>query len=165
MKQSLPATYAAEEIENALQGLVITNTLIKGGVQVNSVPEDADADFNIRTIPEYNDQVKALFDDTIEKHNANGAKLESDLYLDLDPVLTTGENSLIDTAQTIAKSAFDKEFIAAPIGGVTDASNLLRGKDENFPFLVFGPGEKPHQIDERVENQCTSNLLISIQTY
>ncbi|MES1847437.1 peptidase dimerization domain-containing protein, partial [Escherichia coli] len=88
---SLPATYAAEEIENALQGLVITNTLIKGGVQVNSVPEDADADFNIRTIPEYNnDQVKALFDDTIEKHNANGAKLESDLYLDLDPVLTTG---------------------------------------------------------------------------
>ncbi|SCT93609.1 succinyl-diaminopimelate desuccinylase [Staphylococcus xylosus] len=152
MKQSLPATYAAEEIENALQGLVITNTLIKGGVQVNSVPEDADADFNIRTIPEYNnDQVKALFDDTIEKHNANGAKLESDLYLDLDPVLTTGENSLIDTAQTIAKSAFDKEFIAAPIGGVTDASNLLRGKDENFPFLVFGPGEKPHQIDERVE--------------
>lgn len=152
MKQSLPATYAAEEIENALQGLVITNTLIKGGVQVNSVPEDADADFNIRTIPEYNnDQVKALFDDTIEKHNANGAKLESDLYLDLDPVLTTGENSLIDTAQTIAKSAFNKEFIAAPIGGVTDASNLLRGKDENFPFLVFGPGEKPHQIDERVE--------------
>ncbi|RIO69686.1 ArgE/DapE family deacylase, partial [Mammaliicoccus sciuri] len=126
MKQSLPATYAAEEIENALQGLVITNTLIKGGVQVNSVPEDADADFNIRTIPEYNnDQVKALFDDTLEKHNANGARLESDLYLDLDPVLTTGENSLIDTAQTIAKSAFDKDFIAAPIGGVTDASNLL----------------------------------------
>lgn len=67
MKPSLPATFAVEEIESALQGLVITNTLIKGGIQVNSVPEDADADFNIRTIPEYNnDQVKNLFNNTIE---------------------------------------------------------------------------------------------------
>lgn len=152
MKPSLPATFAVEEIESALQGLVITNTLIKGGVQVNSVPEDADADFNIRTIPEYNnDQVKNLFNNTIEKHNANGSNLESELYLDLDPVLTTGQNSLIDTAKTIGKTAFNKDFVAAPIGGVTDASNLLRGKDESFPFLVFGPGEKPHQVDERVE--------------
>lgn len=152
IKPSLPATTALEDVESALQGLVISNTLIKGGVQVNSVPEEADADFNIRTIPEYdNAQVKALFSNTIKSHNDKGANLSSNLYLDLDPVLTTGDNSLINTAQSIAKSLFDKDFIASPIGGVTDASNLLKNKDENFPFLVFGPGIKPHQIDECVE--------------
>ena len=152
IKPSLPATTALEDVESALQGLVISNTLIKGGVQVNSVPEEADADFNIRTIPEYdNAQVKALFSNIIKSHNDKGANLSSNLYLDLDPVLTTGDNSLINTAQTIAKSLFDKDFIASPIGGVTDASNLLKNKDENFPFLVFGPGIKPHQIDECVE--------------
>lgn len=154
IKPSLPATMALEEVESALQGLVISNTLINGGVQVNSVPEEADADFNIRTIPEYdNEQVKALFSNTIEKYNNKGAHLASNLYLDLDPVLTTGDNSLINTAQTIAKTAFDKDFIASPIGGVTDASNLLKGKGESFPFLVFGPGVKPHQIDECVEKE------------
>ncbi|AYX90849.1 ArgE/DapE family deacylase [Staphylococcus cohnii] len=152
IKPSLPATTALEDVESALQGLVISNTLIKGGVQVNSVPEEADADFNIRTIPEYdNAQVKALFSNTIKSHNDKGANLSSNLYLDLDPVLTTGDNSLINTAQSIAKSLFDEDFIASPIGGVTDASNLLKNKDENFPFLVFGPGIKPHQIDECVE--------------
>lgn len=152
IKPSLPATTALEDVESALQGLVISNTLINGGVQVNSVPEEADADFNIRTIPEYdNEQVKTLFSNTIQNHNDKGANLSSDLYLDLDPVLTTGDNSLINTAQNIAKSLFDKDFIASPIGGVTDASNLLKNKDETFPFLVFGPGIKPHQIDECVE--------------
>ncbi|RZH78350.1 succinyl-diaminopimelate desuccinylase, partial [Staphylococcus aureus] len=68
-------------------------------------------------------------------HNDKGANLSSDLYLDLDPVLTTGDNSLINTAQNIAQSLFDKDFIASPIGGVTDASNLLKNKDETFPFL------------------------------
>lgn len=149
---ALPSSMDQNEIEDVLKGLVISNTLIKGGVQVNSVPEEADADFNIRTIPEYdNDKVKALFDEMIEKHNNQGADLESDLYLDLEPVLTTGKNSLIDTAKVIGDRTFNKDLLAAPIGGVTDASNLLRGKDESFPFLVFGPGSEPHQVNERVE--------------
>ncbi|MCD8918241.1 ArgE/DapE family deacylase [Staphylococcus gallinarum] len=149
---SLPASIDKGEIEDVLKGLVISNTLIQGGVQVNSVPESANADFNIRTIPEYNnDQVKSLFADTLEKHNSQGANLESDLYLDLEPVLTTGQNGLIESAKAIGDRMFNKDLLASPIGGVTDASNLLRGKDESFPFLVFGPGSEPHQVNERVE--------------
>ncbi|MCG7339110.1 ArgE/DapE family deacylase [Staphylococcus sp. ACRSN] len=149
---SLPSSINKDEIEDVLKGLVISNTLIQGGVQVNSVPESADADFNIRTIPEYNnDQVKSLFADTIAKHNNQGAHLESDLYLDLEPVLTTGQNGLIESAKSIGDRMFNKDLLASPIGGVTDASNLLRGKDESFPFLVFGPGSEPHQVNERVE--------------
>src|SRR5699024_2005011 len=123
IKPSLPATTALEDVESALQGLVISNTLINGGVQVNSVPEEADADFNIRTIPEYdNEQVKTLFPNTFQDDDDYGANLSSDLYLDLHLVLTTGDNSLINTAQNIAQSLFDKDFIASPNGGVTDAS-------------------------------------------
>src|SRR5699024_8350015 len=62
IKPLLPATTALEDVESVLKRLVISNTLINGGVQVISIPEEADADFNIRTIPEYDkEQVKTSF--------------------------------------------------------------------------------------------------------
>ena len=45
----------------------------------------------------------------------------------------------------------ERDLIVTPTVAVTDASNLLKGKDENFPFLMFGPGNGPHQINECVE--------------
>jgi succinyl-diaminopimelate desuccinylase len=152
--KTLPNNVTKDDVEDVLSGLVISNTLINGGVQVNSVPESATADFNIRTIPEYdNNQVKSLFNETLSKHNENGGSLESDLYLDLDPVLTTGKNSLIDTAKSIGDRLFNRDFIASPTVAVTDASNLLKSKDESFSLLVFGPGENPHQLDECVSKE------------
>lgn len=149
--QQLPQAIQAAQVEEVLSGLVVSNTLIKGGVQVNSIPESAEAEFNIRTIPEYdNNQVKQLFNNTLAKHNESGANLVSDLYLDLDPVLTTGKNSLIDTAKNIGDRIFATDLQAEPTVAVTDASNLLKSKDESFPLLVFGPGENPHQLDECV---------------
>ena len=32
----------------------MTNSIVQGGTQVNSVPDFATAEFNVRTIPEYN---------------------------------------------------------------------------------------------------------------
>ena len=81
-----------EEIERVINGLVINHTIIQGGNQVNSVPDMATTDYNIRTVPEFNnDQVKALFKKHIEQINNEGGQLEEDMYLDLDPVLTTGK--------------------------------------------------------------------------
>ncbi|WP_251517206.1 MULTISPECIES: ArgE/DapE family deacylase [Staphylococcus] len=151
-KESLSSDISDSELENVLNGLVISNTIINGGNQVNSVPEAASAEFNIRTIPEYNNEkVKSLFDNTLERHNAKGAQLESDLYLDLEHVSTSGQNKLVDTAKSIGERMFDKELKSSAFGGVTDASNLLRSKDESFPFVVFGPGSGAHQVDEAVE--------------
>src|SRR5699024_10349027 len=74
--RSLTTTAALEVVECVIQCLVISNTSINGGVLVNSVPEEADADFNIRTIPEYdNEQVKTFFSNTIQNHNDKGANL------------------------------------------------------------------------------------------
>ncbi|MGJ5700424.1 ArgE/DapE family deacylase [Staphylococcus chromogenes] len=151
IKPQLPKEITQEDISRALYGPIITNTIIKGGEQVNSVPERAVAEFNVRTVPEYdNNMVKHLFDKHIERLNSEGAHLENEMYLDLDPVLTTGKNNLIELGSKLAQKHFDYEILKSPTVGVTDASNLLRGKDENFSFLMFGPGERAHQINERV---------------
>lgn len=46
-------------------------------------------------------------------------------------------------------------LLVAPTMGVTDASNLLKDKDENFPFVMFGPGNPSlaHQTDKYVEQE------------
>lgn len=109
---------------------------------------------HIRTIPEFdNEKVKSLFKTYLEEVNKQGGQLEEDLYLDLDPVLTTGDNPLIKIGQRVAKQIFGEDIVASPTVGVTDASNLLRDKDEHFSFLMFGPGTAPHQINEYVEKE------------
>ena len=154
-----------EKAQELIQGLVMTNSIVQGGTQVNSVPDFATAEFNVRTIPEYNNnKVKALFNKYVEQANHNGASLTQELYLDLEPVVTTGQNRLVELGFDIAKSHFsnERDLIITPTVAVTDASNLLKGKDENFPFLMFGPGNGPHQINECVEK---ANYLEFVEYY
>lgn len=151
VKDRLPESLDEEEVKRVVSGLVINNTIIQGGNQVNSIPDRAQTEFNIRTVPEYNnEQVKSLFNKHLEKINQQGGQLEQDIYLDLEPVLTTGDNRLISTGYDLATSLFDHDIIITPTVGVTDASNLLKGKDQDFPFLMLGPGTTPHQVDEFV---------------
>ncbi|WP_145392359.1 ArgE/DapE family deacylase [Staphylococcus epidermidis] len=161
----LPNHITKEKAQELIQGLVMTNSIVQGGTQVNSVPDFATAEFNVRTIPEHNNnQVKALFNKYIEEANQNGASLTQELYLDLEPVVTTGQNRLVELGFDIAKSHFsnERDLIVTPTVAVTDASNLLKGKDENFPFLMFGPGNGPHQINECVEK---TNYLEFVEYY
>lgn len=161
----LPNHITKEKAQELIQGLVMTNSIVQGGTQVNSVPDFATAEFNVRTIPEYNNnKVKALFNEYIEQANQNGASLTQELYLDLEPVVTTGQNRLVELGFDIAKSHFsnERDLIVTPTVAVTDASNLLKEKDENFPFLMFGPGNGPHQINECVEK---ANYLEFVEYY
>ena len=55
----LPENVTKEQAKDLIEGLVMTNSIFNGGSQVNSVPDSATAEFNVRTIPEYNnDKVK-----------------------------------------------------------------------------------------------------------
>jgi len=165
LEGQLPHDISKQEARDAIEGLIITNSVINGGKQVNSVAESAFAEFNVRTIPEYNnDKVKELFDKCLNKANENGANLSKEIYLDLQPVVTTGKNKLVELGIKKAKEHFkdEKSFTASPTTAVTDASNLLRDKDENFPFLMFGPGQGPHQVDECVDK---NNYLEFIDYY
>lgn len=152
MADQLPSFVSKDEVQTRIQGLVMTNSMINGGSQVNSVPDYATATFNVRTIPEYdNTKVKALFNKYIDEANQRGAHLTHDIYLDLDPVVTTGDNHLFKLGHQLAQTYFDPSaLIGTPTVAVTDASNLLKGKSEDFPFLMIGPGQGPHQVDECV---------------
>ena len=133
--------------------LVMSTTIFNAGDQVNSVPASAVAEINVRTIPEFdNDEVIALFKETAEKYNAEGSDIEVEVTMSLPSVFTNGQSKMVEWTKELGQKylGFDIKQEGSP--GVTDASNLLRGKDANFPFMMFGPGETKmaHKVDEYV---------------
>ena len=59
---------------------------------------------------------------------------------------------MVELAKELGKKHLGLDISLKGSPGGTDASNLLRGKDENFPFMMFGPGESKmaHKTDEYV---------------
>ncbi|MDT3960450.1 ArgE/DapE family deacylase [Staphylococcus kloosii] len=133
---------------------VLNATLFNGGTQVNSIPEFAQTEFNIRTIPEHdNDQFVSYFNELLKEVETEDTDIEIDTYMSRDPVYTTGKNSLVTLAQEMGRKYLNTELEALASPGVTDASDLLEHKDENFPFIMFGPGHisQAHQVNEHVD--------------
>ena len=70
--------------------LVMSTTIFNAGNQVNSVPEKAAAEINVRTIPEFdNDEVIDLFKTTADKYNKEGSKIDVEVTMSLPSVFTT----------------------------------------------------------------------------
>src|SRR5690625_755295 len=133
--------------------LVMSNTIFNAGDQVNSIPAEATAEINIRTIPEFdNDEVIALFKETAEKYNSDGADIEVDVTMSLPSVYTDGKSRLVELSKELGEKYLGLEIKVESSPGVTDASNLLRDKGADFPFMMFGPGETKmaHKVDEYV---------------
>ncbi|WP_338472574.1 ArgE/DapE family deacylase [Niallia sp. XMNu-256] len=144
-----------DERKNEVLGkLVMSTTIFNAGNQVNSVPEKAEAQINVRTISEFdNDEVIELFNTTADKYNKEeGSKINVEVTMSLPSVFTTGQSDMVDLTKELGKKHLGLEISVKGSPGVTDASNLLRGKDENFPFMMFGPGETKmaHKTDEYV---------------
>lgn len=136
-----------------LNKLVSSTTIFNGGNQVNSIPDKAVAEINVRTIPEFNnDEVIELFNTTADKYNKEGSEIEVEVSMSLPSVLTSGQSKMIDLSKEIGKKYLGLDLSIRASTGVTDGSNLLRGKDKDFPFMMFGPGETKmaHKIDEYV---------------
>ena len=133
--------------------LVMSTTILNAGNQVNSVPEKAVAEINVRTIAEFdNDEVIALFEETAEKYNQEGSKIEVKVTMSLPSVFTTGKSDMVELTKELGKKHLNLDIKVEGSPGVTDASNLLRGKDASFPFMMYGPGETKmaHKTDEYV---------------
>jgi len=151
---------------NDLLGNALMNaTIFNGGNQVNSIPEHAESEFNIRTIPEHdNNQFISYFNDILKQVETDKTDIEIDTYMSRPPVYTTGQNKLATLAHDMGTKYLKKDlpFEASP--GVTDASDLLVDKDENFSFIMYGPGlvSQAHQVDEYVEK---SSYLTFIDLY
>lgn len=163
--------------------LVFDTTTITGGTQVNSIPNLAQADINVRTIPEFNNQqVIEQMNQLVDKYNQRGAHIALDVYMNEDPVSMAKDNLLVpltidamkqytsgnvsylnDTStnmgQLLQKYNNGDMFVFAN-PGITDASNLVKNKPTDFPFIVAGPGNlSSHKVNEELDKQMFFNFI------
>lgn len=124
-------------------------TIIRGGEQINSIPDKAIVEGNIRSIPEYsNDQIVALFDSIIANINS---KIEGKLTVEFTqnnmPVDEPDDSDLVKAAQRVIG-----ELPIIGISPTTDGAQFTQAKNK-FDFLLHGPGipTLPHQVNEYIE--------------
>lgn len=152
--------------ESAVLGkLTFNTTVFNGGNQVNSIPETATAEMNIRTIPEFdNATVTQVLQQLVTQENEQGGRVTMDIYMSQSPVEEPRDNELSNLAATIGAGYAGAPIPKLALPAVTDASNLLKDKGHNYPFIVFGPGnETAHQVDEYVEQQMYLDFTVLYQ--
>ncbi|UVI91921.1 ArgE/DapE family deacylase [Staphylococcus aureus] len=153
MFKSLIGKEISEEDANYASGLTAVCSIINGGKQFNSLPDEASLEFNVRPVPEYdNDFIESFFQNII--NNVNSNKLSLDIPSNHRPVTSDKNSKLITTIKDVASSFVDKDdiFVSALVGA-TDASSFLGDNKDNVDLAIFGPGNPlmAHQIDEYIE--------------
>ncbi|HDY9789376.1 TPA: ArgE/DapE family deacylase [Staphylococcus aureus] len=153
MFKSLIGKEISEEDANYASGLTAVCSIINGGKQFNSVPDEASLEFNVRPVPEYdNDFIEPFFQNII--NDVDSQKLSLDIPSNHRPVTSDKNSKLITTIKDVASSYVDKDdiFVSALVGA-TDASSFLGDNKDNVDLAIFGPGNPlmAHQIDEYIE--------------
>ncbi|HDI0501935.1 TPA: ArgE/DapE family deacylase [Listeria innocua] len=150
---------------NEILGDFIHNvTVIDGGNQVNSIPEKAQLQGNIRSIPEMdNETVKQVLVKIINKLNKQeNVNLELIFDYDKQPVFSDKNSDLVNIAKRVASDIVKEEIPLLGISGTTDAAEFTKAK-KAFPVIIFGPGnETPHQVNENVS---VENYLEMVDVY
>ncbi|HEE6725760.1 TPA: ArgE/DapE family deacylase [Staphylococcus aureus] len=153
MFKSLIGKEISEEDANYASGLTAVCSIINGGKQFNSVPDEASLEFNVRPVPEYdNDFIESFFQNIINDVDSN--KLSLDIPSNHRPVTSDKNSKLITTIKDVASSYVEQdEIFVSALVGVTDASSFLGDNKDNVDLAIFGPGNPlmAHQIDEYIE--------------
>ncbi|SAO68661.1 succinyl-diaminopimelate desuccinylase [Staphylococcus aureus] len=153
MFKSLIGKEISEEDANYASGLTAVCSIINGGKQSNSVPDEASLEFNVRPVPEYdNDFIESFFQNIINDVDSN--KLSLDIPSNHRPVTSDKNSKLITTIKDIASSYVEQdEIFVSALVGATDASSFLGDNKDNVDLAIFGPGNPlmAHQIDEYIE--------------
>ncbi|HHQ9203454.1 TPA: ArgE/DapE family deacylase [Staphylococcus aureus] len=153
MFKSLIGKEISEEDANYACGLTAVCSIINGGKQFNSVPDEASLEFNVRPVPEYdNDFIESFFQNIINDVDSN--KLSLDIPSNHRPVTSDKNSKLITTIKDVASSYVEQdEIFVSALVGATDASSFLGDNKDNVDLAIFGPGNPlmAHQIDEYIE--------------
>lgn len=145
-------------------------TIIKGGDQVNTIPDSAELRGNIRPTRVFNnDQVTARIQEEVAKLNQQQkAQLHFEVLNDWWPVASDPQSKFVQSVLRDAKAAFAHcEGHAVPelktINGATDASVFVK-HNQDLPVIVLGADEwsVAHQVDEFT---TISSYLATIETY
>lgn len=150
--------------DEVLGEFIYNVTMISGGEQINSIPSEASLEGNIRTIPDYdNDLVIKKMNELIDELNQKESyKLTLSIEANKISVKSEKDSDIAKIAQQVAKKQVNKEIPMVGISGTTDAAEFTKGKKE-FPVIIFGPGNMtPHQVDEYID---IDNYLEMIDIY
>ena len=142
-----------QELDQLLKQPTFNVTVFRGGDQVNTIPDNAEVVFNIRTVPEFdNEAVKGVFAEVYQEFLDKGADFDLQLTLDLKP-LNGGVNSdLVQLTKTLGATYLNQDLEVVPMTGGTDGANFVANKPAGYPIIIFGPGSTTsHQIDEYVD--------------
>jgi len=124
-------------------------TTIKGGQQINIIPDKCRAELDWRTIPGHTPQQcldqlqKAISEQLPQK------KFELELLLTYNPMQTEPSDPFIQALlDAVEKTTKSRQTTSVPYG--TDASPFTH---LNIPMAIFGPGnpDKAHTADEFIE--------------
>ncbi|AVK61153.1 succinyl-diaminopimelate desuccinylase [Lactobacillus sp. CBA3605] len=159
--QAKHAFHESDRHSELLGDLVFNTTIVNGGNQVNSIPATATAEINIRSIPEFDNATAiALLQKLVEQQNATGAQLTLTVFMSQNPVAAPRDSKLSDLAAEVGATYAGAPIPKVAIPAVTDASNLLKDKPHDFPFIMFGPGNMtPHQVNECVDKQMYLDFI------
>lgn len=127
--------------------------VIRGGVQVNFVPDECEIEIDRRLLPGETGQAslawyQALLDRVRAQHPGLDAVIDPPMLLD-EALETAATDGVAQTAQSVLQQmGWPDELVGVPYG--SDASKLAR---RGVPSIIFGPGsiDRAHAAVEYVE--------------
>ncbi len=125
---------------------------IEGGSQINSVPDLAVFQGNVRSVPEFGTkEVCELFESVIEEMNQDPSNAELSIHYHqiLDAAQSAKDSDLI---KALLVSAKDKKIEVLTTAGATELSRYRQISDD-IQMVVYGPGltENAHIVDEWID--------------
>ena len=141
-------------------------TMIKGGSQVNIIPDYAELYGNIRpTVSFDNDKILNLINNKIDEiNNKSPYKLKLSLIHNFHPVETNPKNDFVQLVKKTANETVKKHRInLETMNGATDASVFIQ-KNPKMSVVILGPDKwsLAHQINEYTN---ISSFLETIEIY
>ncbi|MDN6362956.1 MAG: ArgE/DapE family deacylase [Tetragenococcus koreensis] len=179
---------ATDGIENEVLGDTVFNIdVIKGGNQINAIPTSAQAQINMRTIPEFpNDKLEELFKKVIAEYNhQTDAQIDYSVTMNTIPITGKKDSSLVKLIQKIGqpyiqnqKMSDDEikaakksaelmgmkfstdEILTMGMSAGTDGSKFLIDQPEGFDYAMFGPGnDTMHKDNESLSKPMYFNFI------
>lgn len=166
-KQAKAALAKFDHEDPALGKLTHVISLISGGEQINSVPSEAKLGGNIRTIPEYPNQVVY---DTLEKIIADlnqqpGFDLSIKYTFPEEPMGGDPDSPLIKQIQQVANETLGFTPGVGTSTGANDGQEFTQSK-KDFTSVIIGPGgDMSHMPNEYVNLDAYYNAIEFYQAF
>lgn len=154
--ESISQSYTDEVLGRTIHNI----TVISGGNQVNSIPETAELQANIRSIPAFsNDRIIELLQSVIFSLNQKGHRLELRIDFNKPSVKSDRNSPLIEAILKVS----ERDLPLIGLSATTDAAEFTKSSNR-FDLAIYGPGVPtlPHQVDEYVE---IDNYLEMVEEY